>query len=134
MGLDMYLFGRKALFGAGGRESAQPRDNEGYKIDTVEVELAYWRKHPNLHGYIVETFAGDVDDCQPITLNEDNIELILRAIKDDELPHTEGCFFGTSEKSAAQMAEDVAVFEAALVWLKKEKPNELRSVRYRASW
>ena len=127
MGLDMYLVGRKTYLD-------RKLDDEGHKIDTAEVELAYWRKHPNLHGYIVETFAGDVDDCQPITLNEDNIELILRAIKDDELPHTEGCFFGTSEKSAAQMAEDVAVFEAALVWLKKEKPNELRSVRYRASW
>lgn len=129
MGLDMYLTGRKELWGSG-----KVKDDEGYKTEAVEVELAYWRKHPNLHGYIVETFAGGVDDCRPITLNEDNLELILRAIKDDELPHTEGFFFGNSPKGQAQMAEDVAIFEAALVWIRTDKPDEFRSVRYEASW
>jgi hypothetical protein len=27
-------------------------------------EVGYWRKHPDLHGYIVETFADGVDACQ----------------------------------------------------------------------
>jgi hypothetical protein len=129
MGLDMYLTGRTELWGSG-----KAKDADGYKIDAVEVELAYWRKHPNLHGYIVETFAGGVDDCRPVLLDEDAILRILRAVENDELPHTEGFFFGTSEKSAAQMAEDVAVFEAALIWLKTERPNEIRSLRYEASW
>ncbi len=127
MGLDMYLVGRKTYLD-------RKLDDEGYEIHSTEVELGYWRKHPNLHGYIVETFAGGVDDCQPITLDEDSIELILRAVKDDELPHTEGFFFGSSERIEAQVAEDVAVFEAALVWLKKGAQNESRSIRYRASW
>ena len=129
MGLDMYLIGHKEFRGSG-----KKKDDEGYKIYTVEVELACWRRHPNLHGYMVETFAGGVDDYRRITLNEDDLELILRAIKDDGLPHTDGCFFGTSEESAAQMAEDVTLFEAALAWIRTDKPNEYRSVRYELSW
>lgn len=129
MGLDMYLTGRKELW-----RSARTLDDEGYMTDAVEVKLAYWRKHPNLHGYIVNTFAEGVDDCKPVLLNEDDLRRIVRAIKNDELPHTTGFFFGTSEKSQAQMAEDIAIFEAALKWLDRESSDELRSVLYRASW
>lgn len=127
MGLDMYLNGRV-------RKWRNQEKLDDYPVSAVELELAYWRKHPNLHGFIVETFAGGKDDCEPVFLLPGDVEQILRAVKDDELPHTEGFFFGTSERSEARRAEDLAVFEGALAWLKAETPDEERALYYRASW
>ena len=126
MGLDMYLHGRV--------KKIEREEHEGYPIDSIHVQLAYWRKHWNLHGFIVKNFAEGVDDCKPVYLLPEDVEKILRAVKDDELPHTKGFLFGTSDKSEAQRAEDVAVFEGALAWLKAEKPGEERLLFYRASW
>jgi hypothetical protein len=60
-------------------------------------ELGYWRKHPNLHGYIVQEFADGKDECQEIPLGEDELIQIMEAVKANELPHTTGFFFGVSE-------------------------------------
>jgi len=40
-------------------------------------ELVYWRKHPDLHGFIVTTFADGVDNCQQIWLSDNDIETII---------------------------------------------------------
>jgi hypothetical protein len=77
MGLDMYIF-------AEGPEGSDA------------TELAYWRKHPNLHGYIVREFAGGVDECQKIPLSRADISKTLAAVKSDALPDTGGFFFGVS--------------------------------------
>ena len=55
------------------------------------------RKHPDLHGYIVEKYADGRDECQEIELSVNDLEDIVRAIELDKLPHTEGFFFGTPE-------------------------------------
>lgn len=129
MGLDMYLHGRKSF-----TYGNEQKDEEGFTIDSVNVELGYWRKHPNLHGYIVETFANGVDECQDIGLNEDDIEKIINAIKAKELPETTGFFFGVSSGDDEERAFDIETFERALKWLKTDAPNQWRYVVYRASW
>lgn len=58
MGLDMYLSGRKYL------RYGNDQIEDGFRVEEKIVRLGYWRKHPNLHGYIVKTFADDVDECQ----------------------------------------------------------------------
>jgi hypothetical protein len=162
MGLDMYLQGRSYLY----RNWENPSKNlmrDGYRVCEVMLELGYWRKHPNLHGYIVETFAGGIDECQEIPLNAESLIQIIAAIKEKQLPHTEGFFFGASDGS--EDVETIAIFEAALRWLEgkpvinplqKPKPlgdsglvmtevdlaavkdmvavGESRSIFYRASW
>jgi hypothetical protein len=80
MGLDMYIF--------------REEDNEA-----VNSEVCYWRKHPNLHGFIVQTFAAGVDECQRIYLDDAKVETVLRATLEDKLPTTQGFFFGTSQPS-----------------------------------
>ena len=75
MGLDMYVF----------------------REDQAEDELlCCWRKHPNLHGFIVQTFAEGKDECQRIYLDDGKVETILRATLEDKLPITQGFFFGVS--------------------------------------
>jgi hypothetical protein len=127
MGLDMYLNG----------DNFFPYDHERRKsvppVKREEVDLGYWRKHPNLHGYIVNNFADGVDECQEIDLTKENLAQIISAVKNKELPHTVGFFFGESEESAEQVASDVEIFENAIKWL-EEKTGAWRSISYKASW
>lgn len=129
MGLDMYLEGRRFFM-------KEKLDDNGDKINSMTVEIGYWRKHPNLHGYIVDQFADGIDECQPIPLFAEHIEQIIEAISDSELPHTEGFFFGTSEESEEQRTKDIETFAKALNWLQKGASNkdEIRSIIYQASW
>lgn len=133
MGLDMFLFGYKSLWSG----NAKARTEDGYTIDAIHIELGYWRKHPNLHGYIVEHFAEGVDECQEIALDASAIEQIITAVMTKTLPTTEGFFFGVSNDTVEQVSEDCRILRGALEWLNADKsaPDELmRSVYYRASW
>lgn len=102
----------------------------GQEDDNTSAELGYWRKHPNLHGYIVQTFADGVDECQPIPLTAENLEQILKATEEDRLPHTTGFFFGQSYPE--QKPETIKILREALAWLKSGRPG--RKVIYCASW
>ena len=126
MGLDMYLKGKTYNF-------RQPPEMEGsFEVEGKILKLGYWRKHPNLHGYIVQTFADGVDECQPIPLNKEGMEKIIEAINNNELPPTEGFFFGQSDGS--EDAESVEIFKKAIEWLEANHGMESRSVIYQASW
>ena len=131
MGLDMYLTGEKFIMTADGMNPQE----DGFRLRSKTLELGYWRKHPNLHGYIVQTFAGGKDECQEIYLSvPGHIHTIIAAIKARQLPDTTGFFFGVSDKSDERMEADIAIFEKALAWVETDEPGIFRSVRYRASW
>lgn len=130
MGLDMYLEGKK-YYGYSSRTVA-PQVEEGFELKEKIFELGYWRKHPNLHGYIVQNFAGGVDECQKIELDIKNIAQILTAVKEDKLPPTSGFFFGTSREEDKDPT--IETFEKALRWLMTEEEGVYRSVIYQASW
>ena len=129
MGLDMYLWGRKLNVSF---EDVAPQTEEGFSIRALEYELGYWRKHPNLHGFIVNTFADGVDECQKIILHEDDVEKIIAAILENRLPDTEGPFFGTSQKSQEQIDYDLSIWQAAKNWL--DKDDGIRYLIYESSW
>lgn len=109
MGLDMYL--------------------NGVDVDGTEHELGYWRKHPNLHGFFVQTFAKGVDECQKIPLTLEDLSLTLAAAIKEILPKTTGFFFGQSGDHHREFT--LEILNAALVWL-GEDPK--RKVYYQASW
>ena len=75
-----------------------------------------------------------MDDCHRIWLSEENIETIIRAVKEGSLPHTEGFFFGESENDEAQRNEDVQLLEDALAWARTKEDGVWRSLIYQASW
>jgi hypothetical protein len=131
MGLDMYLDGEKYLWAHSQNPDDIPRE-DGFQVKSRTLRLGYWRKHPNLHGYIVQNFADGIDNCQPIDLQEEDIEKIFDAVARGDLPHTEGFFFGASDGSEKE--EDIHILKAALLWLRIDEPNAFRSIRYRASW
>ena len=131
MGLDMYLEGEKYVMPDFRNPQNIPRE-DGFEVRSRTLRLGYWRKHPNLHGYIVETFADGIDNCQPIDLDADAIEKIIDAVARDGLPQTEGFFFGATD--GTEKDEDLRIFHTALDWLRAEPDTEFRSILYQASW
>lgn len=77
-------------------------DNNGEK-----EELAYWRKHPNLQGWMERLWEskgrpgdraennalGDFN-CIPVELTKEDLDNLEAAITNGELPSTMGFFFG----------------------------------------
>lgn len=133
MGLDMNLYGRKSLWT---HDEKHTRKEDDFPIGAMELDLGYWRKHPDLHGYIVREFAGGEDECQKIPLEPEHLEQIAQAVRAKELPHTTGFFFGSSEYWAAETEEVAKVFDRAHAWLMTLDPDResYREVYYQASW
>jgi hypothetical protein len=106
MGLDMYAYvatkaGEQRAF----YESAEfDVDSKDYASKTVEKprEVAYWRKHPNLHGWMEQLWnSRNGGNCDGSTFNGIELELTwadLEALELDviagSLPGTSGFFFG----------------------------------------
>lgn len=131
----MYLTGEKYLW-AKFKDDDTP-DNiieDGFRVKERRLEIGYWRKHPNLHSYIVNTFAGGIDECQEIQLSGENMLQIINAVTNNILPQTSGFFFGTSNGSKEEIQRDLAILTKALEWLKTPEVGVSRSIVYRASW
>ena len=134
MGLDMYLQGHQYF-------SNRTQTIDDFPVKEIIVELGYWRKHPNLHGAIVQTFADGEDNCEPVELNKDDIVKLIEMVKTNQLPHTEGFFFGASaapdqsEWYEEQKQETIKQLENALKWYDGDiDAAGYRWVSYRASW
>jgi hypothetical protein len=93
MGLDMYAFSTKA----------KPETEVDFSTKNFDVsELHYWRKHPNLHGWMQNLYdmkGGTSDsfngDC--VVLDSEDLDNLEQDIKDGNLPDTSGFFFGNTQ-------------------------------------
>jgi hypothetical protein len=145
MGLDMYLTARVSYYGYDkefnkkGLPNFQlpaPLKKLKDKMSDISFQLAYWRKHPNLHGYIVNNFGGGVDECQPIYLSLENIDELIGAVKVSQLPETEGFFFGVSDESEEAKKGDIKTFTEIKKQVEEIQTNKgyFVDLYYRASW
>ncbi len=108
MGLDMYAY-------VASRKGQQDEFNQTAELDattnefvsetvTKPVELAYWRKHPNLHGWMEQLWESKGRPRQSVgwpifngielELTWDDLDNLEHAIRHGKLPDTEGFFFG----------------------------------------
>ena len=146
MGLDMYLLGHH-YHSAYVDDVPRPMLDNKYHIESMNVDLGYWRKHADLHGYIINTFADGVDECQKIELSEDDLDKIIMAIREDKLEKDHsGFFFGNSTDNGYYNEKEkeraISIFQKAKTFLqegaKMLKDSNLfmnpRHVTYRASW
>lgn len=67
---------------------------------TQPREIAYWRKHPNLHGWMQQLWesrgnTGDFNGDE-LELTWDDLEALEEAVLNNELPGTSGFFFGNN--------------------------------------
>ena len=89
MGLDMYAY-------------VATKENSGWDNHR---EIAYWRKHPNLHGWMRHRWESKTNNLEANTNTFNGIELLLtrediddleQHVLDSTLPSTAGFFFGNN--------------------------------------
>jgi hypothetical protein len=95
MGLDQFAYKTRVKPG----KSVDFQD-EVYKDEVEREEIHYWRKHPNVHGFMEDLYrekGGESDfNCRPVELTQEDIDSLAKSILDQELPKTSGFFFGQS--------------------------------------
>jgi hypothetical protein len=96
MGLDMFAF-----------VTAEDIPAVDFSEDIPAERLFYWRKHPNLHGWMERLYrskggtAGHFN-VVPVRLDAADLDALENAIKERALPETCGFFFGTSDGSETE--------------------------------
>lgn len=112
MGLDMYLKGSRYIssWKEGekelGEKIAQIVGQEGMTVNTVEMEVGYWRKANAVHQWFVKNVQNDVDDCKSYWVPREKLlelqDVCNQVLADvtlapSLLPTQEGFFFGGVE-------------------------------------
>jgi hypothetical protein len=105
MGLDMYAYvaakaGQQNDYYEGAEFNETTREFENNTVSKPR-EIAYWRKHPNLHGWMeklaeqknlkYESFNGI-----EMELTAEDLDELERAVTHNQLPATGGFFFGNN--------------------------------------
>ena len=124
MGLDMYAV---SIVKDDNRPATDfDLDEEKYN------DLHYWRKHPNLHGWMANLYTnkgGENEDFNVATLlrTEDDIDNLEHDLIVKCLPETEGFFFG--ETTGEELEDDLEFIRKA-----REVLAQGRQVAYYAWW
>lgn len=88
MGLDQYAVARKG----------DPVEKDGRQEWPESRNLAEWRKHPNLQGWMEDLYrrkGGEEEfNCVDVELTLEDLDALEKAVKGKEMPKTEGFFFG----------------------------------------
>lgn len=121
MGLDMYAM-----------VTSEAVDGEvDFKVEEA-TELHYWRKHPNLHGWMALLYhlkggSCTLFNCVPVVLTLRDLDVLEECVLNDELPLTVGFFFGESDGSERE--DDLAFIEKARAEIRDGK-----TVFYNSWW
>ncbi|MGG6898839.1 hypothetical protein [Rhizobium sp. BR 315] len=96
MGLDMFAY----------TTTTKPETPVDFEVDNAQ-RLHYWRKHPNLHGWMERLYrnkggSDDDFDLVPLELVAEDLDTLESDIKAKALPKTRGLFFGESDGSEMQ--------------------------------
>ena len=136
MGLDMYAY---AAVRAGQQqefwdtaELAQGSNEYESKTVARPREIAYWRKHPNLHGWFRAeweslgnsgSFNGD-----ELEITWDMLERLEYDVRNGELPQTQGFFFGNNS--------DADYYNDDLEFIKNARAELFMGLKvfYNSSW
>ena len=106
MGLDMYAYtaaraGQQNEYYEGAEWDAELKESVNSKV-TKPRELAYWRKHPNLHGWMEQLWqkknSEDMSSFNGIELEltHKDLDELEYAVTHNQLPATGGFFFGNN--------------------------------------
>lgn len=85
-----------------------------------EVQLAQWRKHPNLQGFMAKLYENkggkEEFNCQEVYLDKVDLDALERAVIKKMLPETMGFFFG-SDSDEHYKEQDLMFIQEARVAL-----------------
>ena len=109
MGLDQYAYvaakkGQKEEFYEGAEFDKESGDYVNPSV-TKPREIAYWRKHPNLQGWMEDLWLrrggshdgsewGNAFNGVELELTWEDLEELEQDVLTGQLPHTRGFFFG----------------------------------------
>ena len=104
MGLDMYA----------NVTTCEPDQPFGFADETAE-RIHYWRKHPNLHGWMENLYfekgGTKLFNCIALVLTAADLDRLEADIRAGSLPETAGFFFGKSDGSETE--DDLAFIAKA---------------------
>jgi hypothetical protein len=138
MGLDMNAYKTKAKFTKDtdfndeifGKTGDGEIDFEGLIVDIEEI--AYWRKHPDLHGWMEQLYRkkGGTDPSfngDTVLLTEEDIDNLKIAVLTRTLPSTSGFFFGESK-------QEINFADLEFIEKAKQAIKEGYTIYYDSSW
>jgi hypothetical protein len=116
MGLDMYAFRVKAEDVI---DDFTVRNEEQGREGDLE-ELAYWRKHHDLHGWMERLYRAkggtkESFNCVPVRLSMEDLNLLESDVLNNSLPETQGFFFGTNPPDEYSREQDMAFISKAKI-------------------
>lgn len=127
MGLDQFAYKTKV------KPSKNVDFAEEVYDDETSEEIHYWRKHPNIHGFMEKLYRekGGTDEfnCRPMLLTQEDIDNLANVILDGKLPNTSGFFFGQSNGDRSQEKDDLEFCKKA-----SEAITEGYTVYYDSWW
>ena len=125
MGLDMYAWRVKAENAVGDFDFNGDADKP--------VELFYWRKHHDLHGWMQDLYASKGGDhefnCIPVRLTLEDLDNLEQDLKANQLPETIGFFFGDNPPDDETKERDLDFIAKA-----REAITEGDAVYYDSWW
>jgi hypothetical protein len=141
MGLDMYAYtasrqGQYDDWWSGADLNPESNEFENPKL-SKPVEIGYWRKHPNLHGWMERLWQKKNDGIireknefngVELELTREDLDQLEHDVAEGFLPETSGFFFGT--------ASDEYYKERDLEFIKQARMNLFLGLRvfYNSSW
>ena len=148
MGLDQYAYvaaraGQNTEWWDGAELDPDTRDYRNAKV-TKPRELAYWRKHPNLQGWMEQLWISkgrpgahgtgqdneyDVSfNCIELELTWQDIDDLEKTVKKRKLPSTQGFFFGNDA--------DQCYYDQDLEFIKNARAELFLGLKvfYNSSW
>lgn len=111
MGLDMYARRMQGEPSSDVDFEDNTFYNENGDFDSdvyADNEIHYWRKHPNLHGWMANLYhqkngSEEVHEfIGPVRLTLDDLKSLEMAVMSNALPKTSGFFFGQSDGSEVE--------------------------------
>jgi hypothetical protein len=137
MGLDMYAYvaqkaGQQNEYYEGAEWDAELKETVNPKV-TKPRGIAYWRKHPNLHGWMEKLaqdkgLSYDTFNGVELELTWEDLDMLERAVTHKQLPATSGFFFGNNS--------DDDYYESDLSFIKNAKAELFLGLKvfYNSSW
>ena len=136
MGLDMYAYtaakaGQQNEFYEGAEWNPEAHESVNTNVERPR-EIAYWRKHPNLHGWMHRLWESKGNEGHfngdELELTWEDLDELERAVTHNQLPSTQGFFFGNES--------DDFYREQDLEFIKKARAELFMGLKvfYNSSW
>jgi hypothetical protein len=137
MGLDMYAYVASKANQHDEFYEGAVFDKESNEMVNINVskprEIAYWRKHPNLHGWMEKLaqdkgLSYDSFNGVEIELTYQDLDELERAVTHKQLPATAGFFFGNPS--------DEYYYKSDLEFIKNARAELFLGLKvfYNSSW